>query len=90
MKGNDWNNLGNDLSRIIEDAVHMGNFGRLNENINNTIREAFQGIAGEEFRGHDGWDYDLSGTARTRGAARTAAPGDFGRVHIPWTRRRNV
>ncbi len=29
MKGNDWNNLGNDLSRIIEDAVYMGNFGRL-------------------------------------------------------------
>ncbi|MEE0745035.1 MAG: hypothetical protein UIL73_00985, partial [Anaerovoracaceae bacterium] len=61
MKGNDWNNLGNDLSRIIEDAVHMGNFGRLNENINNTIREAFQGITGEEFRGNDGWDFDLSG-----------------------------
>ncbi len=75
MKGNDWNNLGNDLSRIIEDAVHMGNFGRLNENINNTIREAFQGITGEEFRRNDGWDFDLSGNARTKGAARAAAQG---------------
>lgn len=61
MKGNDWNNLGNDLSRIIEDAVHMGNFGRLNENINDTIRRAFQGVAGEEFRQNDGWDFNLSG-----------------------------
>ena len=34
MKGQDWNNLGNDLNRIIENAVHMGNFGHLNESIN--------------------------------------------------------
>ncbi|MBC8568650.1 5-bromo-4-chloroindolyl phosphate hydrolysis family protein [Mogibacterium sp. NSJ-24] len=59
MKGQDWNNLGNDLNRIIENAVHMGNFGHLNESINDTIREAFPG-SGEEFRSNDGWDFDLS------------------------------
>ena len=61
MNGKDWNDLGGDLNRIIEDAVHMGDFGRLNENINRTIKKAFQGISGEEFRSGDGWDFDLSG-----------------------------
>lgn len=66
MAGKDWNNLGNDLNRIIEDAVHMGNFGRLNENINDTIRKAFRAFDGEEFRGGDGWDFDLSGHAQDK------------------------
>ena len=63
MRGNDWNDLGNDLSRIIEDAVHGGNFGRLNETIDNTVKRAFRSITGEEFRAGDGWDFDLSGNA---------------------------
>ena len=42
MAGKDWNNLGQDLNRIIEDAIHMGNFGRLNQNINDALRRAFQ------------------------------------------------
>ena len=61
MNDKDWNDLGGDLNRIIEDAVHMGDFGRLNENINRTIKNAFRGISGEEFRSGDGWDFDLSG-----------------------------
>ena len=66
MNGKDWNDLGGDLNRIIEDAVHMGDFGRLNENINRTIKKAFQGISGEEFRSGDGWDFDLSGKNGSR------------------------
>ena len=42
MNGKDWNDLGGDLNRIREDAVHMGDFGRINENINRTIKKAFQ------------------------------------------------
>ena len=60
MAGKDWNNLGQDLNRIIEDAVHMRNFGRLNQNINDALRRAFQ-MDGDEFRMGDGWDFDLSG-----------------------------
>lgn len=60
MAGKDWNNLGQDLNRIIEDAVHMRNFGRLNQNINDALRRAFQ-MDGGEFRMGDGWDFDLSG-----------------------------
>lgn len=64
MNGKDWNNLGSDLNRIIEDAVHMRNFGRLNESINDTIRKAFRGMAGEEVRSGGGWDFDLSKNGR--------------------------
>lgn len=62
MADKGWNNLGQDLNRIIEDAVHMGNFGHLNDTITNTVRKAFQGFdGGEEFRSNDGWDFNLSG-----------------------------
>lgn len=77
MNGKDWNDLGGDLNRIIEDAVHMGDFGRLNENINRTIKKAFQGISGEEFRSGDGWDFDLSGKngSRNNGTSNNGAAG---------------
>ena len=71
MAGKDWNNLGSDLNRIIEDAVHMGNFGRLNENINDTIRRAFRTFDGGEFRSGDGWDFDLSGKAQDNRPGKT-------------------
>lgn len=61
MKGSDWNSLGNDLNRIIEDAIHRGNFGRLSETIDNTVRSAFENLSGEGFHANDGWDFDLSG-----------------------------
>lgn len=75
MKGKDWNDLGGDLNRIIEDAVHMGDFGRLNENISRTIRKAFNGIGGEEFRSGDGWDFDLSGNKQDGGKCDTDGAG---------------
>lgn len=55
MIGRDWNNLGQDLNRIIEDAVHMGNFGRLNQNINDALKRAFQTDSGNQE-----WDFNLS------------------------------
>ena len=48
MAVRDWSNLGDDLSRIVEDAVNMRNFGRLNEDINKTIDRVFGGYPGEE------------------------------------------
>lgn len=59
MKGQDWNNLGSDLNRIIEDAVHMGNFSQLNRNINDTIRKSFYGEE-RNFSNNNKWDFDLS------------------------------
>ena len=77
MAGKDWNNLGQDLNRIIEDAVHMRNFGRLNQNINDALRRAFQ-MDGNEFRMGDGWDFDLSGkgTCDTRQGSSEAWNGE--------------
>ncbi|MDO4544769.1 MAG: 5-bromo-4-chloroindolyl phosphate hydrolysis family protein [Bacillota bacterium] len=77
MAGKDWNNLGQDLNRIVEDAVHMGNFGRLNETINSTLRKAFQGMdpmGGSSGPGGQGggWDFDLSGGSKGQ-RAQTAA-----------------
>lgn len=70
MAGKDWNNLGSDLNRIIEDAIHMGNFGHLNDNINRTIRNAFQGFGGVSRFTDDQWDFNLSGqNAGNMGAA---------------------
>ena len=63
MAGKDWNNLGQDLNRIIEDAIHMGDFGRLSENIRGAFGRAFPGMgAGTGSFGGDGdWDFNLSG-----------------------------
>jgi len=59
MAYRDWNNLGQDLNRIIEDAVYRGNFGHLNDTINRTVRNAFQGFAGNGQNAGD-WDFKLS------------------------------
>ncbi|MDO4485690.1 MAG: 5-bromo-4-chloroindolyl phosphate hydrolysis family protein [Bacillota bacterium] len=72
MAGNGWNDLGQDLNRIIEDAVHMRNFGSLNRNINDALRRAFQ-MNGDEFRGGDGWDFNLSGSGK---GTRDTQPGE--------------
>lgn len=66
MTGKDWKDLGNDLNRIIEDAIHMGNFVRLNRDIDDTIRKTFGSFDGQEFRKGDGWDFDLSGNTREK------------------------
>lgn len=64
MAGRDWSNLGDDLSRIVEDAVNMRNFGRLNEDINKTIDRVFGGYPGEEKKWQNSpgeYDFNLSG-----------------------------
>lgn len=54
MNGRDFNNIGQDLNRIIDQAVRMGRYGNLNRNINDTLKRAFQGgTAGD-------WDFNLS------------------------------
>ncbi len=68
MKSKDWTDLGGNLNRIIEDAVRVGDFGRLNENINRTIKNAFGAAGGEEFRKGDGWDFNLSGNNSCAGS----------------------
>ena len=66
MAGRDWNNLGQDLNRIIEDAIHMGDFGRLNENIRGAFGRAFPGMGQGYFGGDEEWDFNLSGGKKQR------------------------
>jgi len=57
MNGRDFNNIGQDLNRIIDQAIRMGSYGNLNRNINDTLKRAFQG--GSTMGGND-WDFNLS------------------------------
>lgn len=70
MADRDWKDLGNNLNRIVEDAVNMKNFGRLNENINNTIDKvlgSFTGEPGQRRTPPGDIDFNLSGNAGQRG-----------------------
>lgn len=60
MIGNGWNDLGRDLSRMVDDAVRNRNFQSLNTSINDTIRRAFEEtpLSGQKPMG--GYDFKLS------------------------------
>ena len=60
MTGKDWNKLGKDLDRIIDDAVNGRNFGHLNDTINRTVKQAFQGFSGSSNTAGGPWDFKLS------------------------------
>jgi len=60
MAGKDWNDLGKNLDRIIDDAVNMRNFGHLNDTINRTVKQAFQGFSGSGNVAGGPWDFKLS------------------------------
>lgn len=67
MAGKGWNDLGQDLNRIIEDAIHMGDFRRLNDNIRGAFGQFFPGMdAGYEPLSKDNWDFDLSGSGKEK------------------------
>lgn len=84
MAGRDFNNLGQDLNRIIEEAIYMGNFRHLNDTINRTVRGAFQSFDSRPgqysngnfsdgaFTGGGDWEFNLSGE-KPGGADRTQA-----------------
>ena len=59
MAGKDWNDLGKNLDRIIDDAVNGRNFGHLNDTINRTVNQAFQSFSGGNAAGGP-WDFKLS------------------------------
>ena len=58
MQNNQWRDLSSDLNRIIENAVNFGNFGQLNQTINNTIQNAFGTFTGNSTK--DPMDFKLS------------------------------
>ena len=89
MAQKDWNDLGKNLDRIIDDAVNGRNFGHLNDTINRTVKQAFQGFGGSGGGAGDLWDFKLSkdspqdysyGSGQTRSEAeqQTSTSYDYG------------
>ena len=63
MAGKDWNNLGSDLNRVIEDAVNMKDFRRLNDSIRRVFDQTFCGMENKNGSMAGGsWDFNLSGS----------------------------
>ncbi len=40
MPKNDWNQLGNDIKNIVQDAIETGDYGRLNRDLGVTLENA--------------------------------------------------
>ena len=65
MAGKDWGDLGQDLNRLIEDAIHVGDFRRLNDNIRGVFDQTFCGMENRKGNGENGnWEFDLSGNSQ--------------------------
>ena len=45
MPKNDWNQLGNDIKNIVQDAIETGNYGRLNRDLGVTLENALGNMA---------------------------------------------
>lgn len=45
MNGNDWERLGSDILRTVQDAIESCNYDRLNQTISNTVNQVVDGIA---------------------------------------------
>lgn len=60
MNKGDWNNLGGDLNRIIEDAIYNGRYSRLSSKIRDEIKSTF-GISDFSSGSIPQWDFNLSG-----------------------------
>lgn len=70
MAGKDWGDLGQDLNRLIEDAIHVGDFRRLNDNIRGVFDQTFCGMENRKGNGKNGnWEFDLSGNSQPGKAA---------------------
>lgn len=45
MDYHDWSDLGNDIRRMVDDAVNSGNFQRLDENIRRTVTDGLENLS---------------------------------------------
>ena len=44
MGYNDWSDLGNDIRRMVDEAVSSGDFRRLDENIRRTVTDGLENL----------------------------------------------
>ena len=75
MGYNDWNDLGNDIRRIVDDAVNAGDFRRLDENIRRTVADGLENLGNSLKKGMESMAGEKPGQGQTPRPA-AGAPAD--------------
>ena len=86
MDYHDWSELGNDICRMVDDAVNSGDFRRLDENIRRTVtdglenlgdslRKGVESFSGENRRQDTSGSWNTGGPSQPAGGSSRAAGG---------------
>ena len=86
MDYHDWSELGNDICRMVDDAVNSGDFRRLDENIRRTVtdglenlgdslRKGMESFSGENRRQDTSGSWNTGGPSQPAGGSSRAAGG---------------
>ena len=79
MDYHDWSDLGNDIRRMVDDAVNSGNFQRLDENIRRTVTDGLENLSDSLKKGVEGFTGENRGQgmpgSRNTGASSGPAGG---------------
>lgn len=86
MDYHDWSDLGNDIRRMVDDAVNSGDFRRLDENIRRTVtdglgnlggslRKGMESFTGENRKQDTSGSWNVGGPSQPAGGSSRAAGG---------------
>ena len=75
MGYNDWNDLGNDIRRMVDDAVNAGDFRRLDENIRRTVADGLENLGNSLKKGMESMAGEKPGQGQSPRPA-AGAPAD--------------
>ena len=86
MDYHDWSDLGNDICRMVDDAVNSGDFRRLDENIRRTVtdglenlgdslRKGMESFTGENRKQDTSGSWNVGGPSQPAGGSSRAAGG---------------
>lgn len=67
MDYHDWSDLGNDIRRMVDDAVNSGDFRRLDENVRRTVTDGLENLGDSLRKGMESFAGEKRG--RVWGAA---------------------
>ena len=88
MDYHDWSDLGNDIRRMVDDAVNSGNFQRLDENIRRTVTDGLENLSDSLKKGVEGFTGENRGQgmpgSRNAGDPSRSAGGSFQQAGGPY------
>lgn len=64
MNGNDWDRMGNDILRTVQDAIESCNYDRLNQTISNTVNQVVDGVVRNVRTVNERYNYNKYQTAQ--------------------------